>query len=64
MTTNEALKHIAQVFESVDPGDRIILLMEVIEDQANGHYLKPSVFINMLRERIEQIDTSRTTDSA
>ena len=56
MTTDEARQAIAQLFESADPGERIILLLAVIEDQANGHYLKRSVFMNMLRERVEQMD--------
>ena len=64
MTTSEALKHIAQVFETVDPGERYPLLLQVIKGQANNHYLKREVFINMLREDIDQIDPSGTPDGA
>ena len=57
MTMDEALAHIAQVFENVEPDERFPLLLKVIEDQANGHYLAPPVFMNMLREAIKPMPT-------
>jgi hypothetical protein len=58
MTLDDARERIVDVFRQVDardPGDNIILLVQVIEHLSANHYLRQDAFLKMLQGHVIQM---------